>query len=182
MPAYFDAYERVFDLQVRRPVRVSAVRPSGRDLEVETDTGTWTTRALISATGTWTRPFRPRYPGAETFRGRQLHTVDYAGPEEFAGKRVRIFPHHDDTGDSAANRWAEQLAEACADVDAFSLAGLRRTELRDRIDEYGDISAVVTRQPTNCWRICRRSWRDRRPFRLLRDSSGTTNQQLCSRC
>ena len=27
----------------------------------------------------------------------------------FTGKRVRIFPHIDDTGDNAANRWAEQL-------------------------------------------------------------------------
>ncbi len=90
VPAYFDAYERVFDLQVRRPVRVSAVRPAGRDLLVETDAGTWTTRALINATGTWTRPFRPRYPGAETFRGRQLHTVDYAEPDDFAGKRVVV--------------------------------------------------------------------------------------------
>jgi glycine/D-amino acid oxidase-like deaminating enzyme len=90
VPAYFDAYERVFDLQVRRPVRVSAVRPAGPDLRVETDTGTWRTRALINATGTWTRPFRPRYPGAETFRGRQLHTADYPGPDEFAGKRVVV--------------------------------------------------------------------------------------------
>jgi cation diffusion facilitator CzcD-associated flavoprotein CzcO len=90
VPAYFDAYERVYDLQVRRPVRVSAVRPAGPDLLIETDAGTWTTRALINASGTWTRPFRPRYPGAETFRGRQLHTVDYAGPEEFAGKRVVV--------------------------------------------------------------------------------------------
>jgi glycine/D-amino acid oxidase-like deaminating enzyme len=90
VPAYFDAYERVFDLQVRRPVRVSAVRPAGPDLQVETDTGTWRTRALINATGTWTRPFRPRYPGAETFLGRQLHTADYPGPDEFAGKRVVV--------------------------------------------------------------------------------------------
>jgi Pyridine nucleotide-disulphide oxidoreductase len=90
VPAYFDAYERAFDLQVRRPVRVSAVRPAGPDLEVETDAGIWRTRALINATGTWTRPFRPHYPGAETFRGRQLHTVDYPGPDEFAGKRVVV--------------------------------------------------------------------------------------------
>jgi hypothetical protein len=46
----------------------------------------------------------------------------------FAGKRVRIFQHVDDTGENAANRWTEQLAEARADVDAFSLAGLRRTD------------------------------------------------------
>ena len=46
----------------------------------------------------------------------------------FSGKRVRIFPHVDETGDTAANRWAEQLADAGATVDAFALAGLRRAD------------------------------------------------------
>jgi cation diffusion facilitator CzcD-associated flavoprotein CzcO len=48
------------------------------------------TRSLVNATGTWETPFRPYYPGAETFRGRQLHTVDYGGPEELAGQRVIV--------------------------------------------------------------------------------------------
>ncbi|MFE1991181.1 NAD(P)-binding domain-containing protein [Streptomyces parvulus] len=89
--AYFADYERTFDLRVRRPVDVRAVR-EGEDgrLLVETSTGTWSTRALINATGTWDRPFWPRYPGQETFRGRQLHTARYAGPEEFAGQRVVV--------------------------------------------------------------------------------------------
>ncbi|PZH17633.1 pyridine nucleotide-disulfide oxidoreductase [Streptomyces sp. NTH33] len=88
---YFADYERAFDLRVRRPVDVRAVTdgPGGR-LLVETSDGTWTARALINATGTWGRPFRPRYPGQETFRGRQLHTAQYAGPEEFAGQRVVV--------------------------------------------------------------------------------------------
>ncbi|MFE0853984.1 NAD(P)-binding domain-containing protein [Streptomyces mutabilis] len=88
---YFAAYERTFDLRVRRPVDVRAVREgTGRRLLVETSAGTWSTRALINATGTWDRPFWPRYPGQETFRGRQLHTAQYAGPEEFAGQRVVV--------------------------------------------------------------------------------------------
>ncbi|MHA6793101.1 flavin-containing monooxygenase [Pseudonocardia bannensis] len=90
VPEYFDAYERAFDLRVRRPVRVSAVRGDGPDLLVETDAGTWSTRALINATGTWTRPFRPSYPGAGTFHGRQPHTADYRGPEDFTGERVVV--------------------------------------------------------------------------------------------
>ncbi len=45
---------------------------------------------LINATGTWDRPFWPRYPGQESFRGRQLHTADYPGPQEFAGQRVVV--------------------------------------------------------------------------------------------
>ncbi|MEU6812671.1 FAD-dependent oxidoreductase [Streptomyces sp. NPDC046831] len=89
--AYFAEYERAFGLRVRRPVDVSAVRegPDGR-LLVETSDGTWTTRALINATGTWDRPFWPRYPGQETFRGRQLHTARYTGPQQFAGLRVIV--------------------------------------------------------------------------------------------
>lgn len=89
--AYFDRYERTFGLRVRRPVDVRAVRegPGGR-LLVETSDGVWSARALINATGTWDRPFWPRYPGQETFRGRQLHTAQYPGPEEFAGQRVVV--------------------------------------------------------------------------------------------
>ncbi|MFD3804493.1 FAD-dependent oxidoreductase [Streptomyces sp. NPDC058611] len=88
---YFAAYEDRFGLRVRRPVDVSAVRGAadGR-LRVETSAGSWSARALINATGTWDRPFWPRYAGQETFRGRQLHTANYPGPQEFAGARVIV--------------------------------------------------------------------------------------------
>jgi cation diffusion facilitator CzcD-associated flavoprotein CzcO len=87
VPDYFAAFERTYDLDVRRPVSVTAVRPGPR-LLVETGAGTWAARAVINATGTWTRPFWPRYPGR--FGSRQLHTADYLGPAEFAGKRVLV--------------------------------------------------------------------------------------------
>ncbi|MGW4461286.1 NAD(P)-binding domain-containing protein [Micromonospora sp. NPDC004704] len=95
---YFERYEREFGLPVHRPVRVDAVRdrPDGRlDVVAAPAEGargekTWTARALINATGTWTRPFWPHYPGQELFRGRQLHTADYRGPAEFAGKHVLV--------------------------------------------------------------------------------------------
>lgn len=95
---YFEEYEHRFGLRVRRPVDVYKVREAddqggsaerGR-LLVETSAGTWATRALINATGTWDRPFWPRYPGQETFRGRQLHTAIYPGPEAFRGQRVVV--------------------------------------------------------------------------------------------
>ncbi|MEU8381366.1 FAD-dependent oxidoreductase [Streptosporangium sp. NPDC048865] len=88
---YFAAYERAFELPVRRPVEVRAVREGvGGRLLVETGAGDWSARALINATGTWDRPFWPRYPGQETFRGRQLHTAGYVSREEFAGTRVVV--------------------------------------------------------------------------------------------
>ncbi|MGV9246094.1 NAD(P)-binding domain-containing protein [Streptomyces sp. NPDC003710] len=88
---YFDRYEHAFDLRVRRPVDVRAVREgTGGRLLVETSAGAWAPRALINATGTWDRPFWPSYPGQETFLGRQLHTAQYLGPQEFAGRRVVV--------------------------------------------------------------------------------------------
>jgi cation diffusion facilitator CzcD-associated flavoprotein CzcO len=88
---YFAVYEARFDLPVRRPVRVTAVRPAAEDrLLVEADAGSWAARAVVNATGTWTRPFWPYYPGRERFAGRQLHTAGYRGPEELAGRHVVV--------------------------------------------------------------------------------------------
>jgi cation diffusion facilitator CzcD-associated flavoprotein CzcO len=89
--AYYGAYERELALPVRRPAPVTAVRGTadGR-LRVESPAGDHVARALVNATGTWRRPFWPRYPGAETFRGRQLHTAGYRGPDEFAGRHVVV--------------------------------------------------------------------------------------------
>jgi cation diffusion facilitator CzcD-associated flavoprotein CzcO len=91
VPAYYAEYERHFDLPVRRPVRVRGVHRTDDDrFRVETDAGNWTARAVVNATGTWTRPFVPHYPGQELFRGRQLHTVDYRDAAEFTGQHVVV--------------------------------------------------------------------------------------------
>ena len=91
VPRYFAAYEREFDLRVRRPVSVRRVREAGGGrLRVETTAGAWSARGLVNATGTWERPFWPHYPGRSDFRGRQLHTADFAGGAEFSGKRVVV--------------------------------------------------------------------------------------------
>ncbi|MFE5731902.1 NAD(P)-binding domain-containing protein [Streptomyces sp. NPDC056528] len=109
---YFDAYERTFGLRVHRPVDVTAVREGeGGRLRVETSEGVYATRALINATGTWDRPFRPRYPGQETFRGRQLHTAGYPGPEEFAGRRVLVVG-----GGASGTQHLMEIAEVAADT------------------------------------------------------------------
>ena len=91
---YFDAYERQLGLAIERPVRATAVfreddAPAGR-LRVGTSDGAWSVRAVINATGTWTRPFWPIYPGRSTFKGRQLHVADYVSAEEFRGLHVIV--------------------------------------------------------------------------------------------
>jgi cation diffusion facilitator CzcD-associated flavoprotein CzcO len=91
---YFDGYEHDLGLAIERPVKVHSVTredddPAGR-LTITTSRGTFSARAVINATGTWTRPFWPIYPGRASFRGRQLHVADYVSAEEFRGQHVIV--------------------------------------------------------------------------------------------
>lgn len=90
VPRYFSTYEKEFGLPVFRPVRVSSVRGQRDGFLLETDRGQIVARGIINATGTWETPHLPHYPGAERFRGRQLHTRDYVTAEEFAGQHVIV--------------------------------------------------------------------------------------------
>lgn len=89
---YYGAYERTFELPVVRPVRVRTVTSDdgAGPLTVATDSGTWRARYLISATGTWDRPYWPYVRGRESFRGRQLHTRDFWSAEEMRGLDVVV--------------------------------------------------------------------------------------------
>jgi thioredoxin reductase len=90
VPEYFREYEAEFDLPVYRPVKVNVVCDRGDRIIVESDRFEIATRGIINATGTWETPYIPEYPGANLFRGRQLHTRDYRTADEFAGQHVII--------------------------------------------------------------------------------------------
>ena len=108
VPAYFAAYERDHDLPVVRSIRVDRVESTpaaGTGTATGTAAGavdregllvvragdrTWTTRTLVNATGTWSHPYVPYYPGIETFRGEQLHTHAYPGADHFRGRRTVV--------------------------------------------------------------------------------------------
>ena len=94
VPAYFAEFERAAGLPILRGVTVHSVRRADDDpdgaLVIDSSTGRWTARAIINATGTWTNPVRPRYPGQDAFLGRQLHTQEYASLDEFRGQRVAV--------------------------------------------------------------------------------------------
>lgn len=100
---YLSAYEQRYELPVRRPVSVTAVRRNGSGYRIDTTAGSWSAEAVINATGTWSRPFWPTYPGMRSFRGRQIHTAQYDGPGSVTGRRVAVVGG----GNSAAQILAE---------------------------------------------------------------------------
>jgi cation diffusion facilitator CzcD-associated flavoprotein CzcO len=88
---YFGAYEQQHGLHIERPTEVTSVSNGLDDrLVVSTNAGDWSARAVINATGTWTRPFWPFYPGMASFKGRHTHTADFRDVEELRGKRVIV--------------------------------------------------------------------------------------------
>lgn len=53
---YLCRYEARYEFPIERPVHVEAIRREGDLLVVEADRGIWLASAVVSATGTWTRP------------------------------------------------------------------------------------------------------------------------------
>jgi hypothetical protein len=86
VPAHFAEYEQRFGLPVHRPVRMRAVRRADGGYLVETSAGSWRARALVDATGTWSRPFVPHYPpGQDTFGGGSCTPSTTAAPRPGTG-------------------------------------------------------------------------------------------------
>lgn len=94
VPRYFGAYEAAFELPVVRPATVVSVTRDGAGFRVEAALPSGRvqlrTRTLVNATGTWTRPFVPTFPGQAAFSGHQLHTHNFPGPEFFDGRRTLV--------------------------------------------------------------------------------------------
>ncbi|WP_211216233.1 FAD-dependent oxidoreductase [Longispora albida] len=129
IPRYFASYEAQFGLPILRPVHVTSVREHGDGrLAVESDAGTFAARAIVNATGTWNRPFIPSYPGAETFRGRQIHTAGYHGPAEFAGQHVIVV---------GGGHSAVQLLAELSDVASTTWVTRRPPLWRDPDSKFG---------------------------------------------
>lgn len=100
---YLTRYERRYDFPIIRSTRVTRVEGIEGGLRVFSGNTYWDARAVISATGTWSRPVIPTYPGQELFGGQQIHSAHYVGPSEFEGRAVLVVGG----GNSGAQIYAE---------------------------------------------------------------------------
>lgn len=100
---YLAQYERRYDFPIMRSTRVTHVEKIDDGLRVFSDDCSWDAKAVISATGNWSQPVIPNYPGQALFEGQQLHSAQYVGPTGFEGKTVLVVGG----GNSGAQIYAE---------------------------------------------------------------------------
>ncbi|MFD9058255.1 ArsO family NAD(P)H-dependent flavin-containing monooxygenase [Streptomyces albidoflavus] len=153
---YLTDYEKRYDLPVQHGAHMGAVHRDADRLLVEADAGTWRAKAVISATGTWTRPFLPAVPGRGLFTGHQLHTVNYHAPADFADQRVIVVGGGNSGAQIAADlaldgnvqvTWATQrpprfLADDIDGRALFDVATARRRALDAGRDDTGGVASL----------------------------------------
>jgi putative flavoprotein involved in K+ transport len=112
--AYLSAYAARLDADIRTGRRVTGLRRGDGGFEAEVQGGErLAARAVVAASGTFGRPYRPVLPGLEGFTGRVLHAAEYRSPEPFAGERVIVV---------GAGNSAVQIAAELAAVTRVTLA------------------------------------------------------------
>lgn len=134
---YLTRYEERYQLGVRRPHRVSTVTRDGDRLLVRAEGLELAARQVVSATGTWSQPFWPTYPGARDFGGRQLHAAQYRRPEDLAGQRVVVV--------GGGNSGAQVLAELAEVAETTWVTSRPPRFLPDDVDGRALFAAATAR-------------------------------------
>jgi putative flavoprotein involved in K+ transport len=123
---YLDAYEKRYNLPVVRPVKVLKVAFTDSRYTLYTSDGQWQADAVVSATGSWSNPYIPDYPGKNLFQGRQLHSANYHTPDELKGQKVLIV--------GGGNSGAQILAEVSKVAETVWVTEREPTFLSDEVD------------------------------------------------
>ena len=89
---YLESYADRLGLEVHGGIAVRAIRPAGEPgaWSLETDDRSWTSRAVVVATGRHRLKALPSVAGAETFGGPIVHSADYRSGQSFSGRRVLV--------------------------------------------------------------------------------------------
>src|SRR5580698_7981665 len=84
MVDYLESYAARFGIQPTFGATVSRIGPDGAQWRVETARGQFSAPVVVVATGMAETPYRPAWPGSETYRGRLIHSSDYRNPLAFS--------------------------------------------------------------------------------------------------
>ena len=111
---YLEQFAASLPVEIHTNTRVATVRQEGREFVVVTDDGReFGAAGIVAASGSYSNPHRPAFPGQAGFTGRLMHVADYRNPLPYAGLRVIVVG----AGDSAA-----QVANELAPLADVTLA------------------------------------------------------------
>jgi putative flavoprotein involved in K+ transport len=111
---YLERYAATIPVEIHTSTRVLTVREEERGFVVLTADGReLPASGIVVATGSFSNPYRPMFPGQDGFTGRLLHVAEYRNPTPFEGMRVVVVG----AGDSAA-----QVANELARVATVTIA------------------------------------------------------------
>ena len=88
--SYLCQYENRYQLPVIRPVEVFNALKTEDYFTLKTSAGTFYSKTVISATGTWENPVIPSVKARSLFKGDQFHVSEYKNPEKLQNKKVLI--------------------------------------------------------------------------------------------
>jgi len=108
---YLERYSASFDAPVREGVEVTALRPSGDGLLLETSEGDIEARNVVLSTGAYQRPHRPQGAASLPPDLLQIDVEDYRNPEELPDGAVLVVG----SGQSGC-QIAEELHQSGRDV------------------------------------------------------------------
>ena len=124
---YLTRYETRYEFPIDRPRIVEAVERDGNLLRLRCQDGeSYRTQAVVSATGTWSKPYVPDYPGITYFTGMQLHSAHYRNANPFVGKRVAVV--------GGGNSGAQILAEVSRVAETIWITPREPAFLPDEVD------------------------------------------------
>jgi cation diffusion facilitator CzcD-associated flavoprotein CzcO len=109
--SYLEGYAARFDIKPVFGSEVVRLRRDGAQWCAETAAGSVSAPVAIVATGMASAPYRPSWPGSESYRGVTVHSSDYRNPAPYLGKRVLVVGFGNSGGEIALD-----LAEAGVDV------------------------------------------------------------------
>jgi putative flavoprotein involved in K+ transport len=87
---YLTDYGATFELPIRTQTRVQRVERLSEGFRIITNSGDYVGRGIISASGSFNRPYVPPVPGREIFKGKIIHSREYRNPAPFKRKRVVV--------------------------------------------------------------------------------------------
>lgn len=124
--SYLQSYEKRYKFPIIRLVEVISVSKNDNKFHLETTKGIFESKAVISATGVFNKPFIPDIDGLNKFKGDVLHSSEYKSPEAFKEKTIAVI--------GEGNSGAQILAELASVANTLWITGKKPQFLPDHID------------------------------------------------